>query len=64
MCQSSVYALDRERQELLVDEVARVKVEDGRITVEPLLGAPVSLAVRIREIDLMEHRIVVERVPG
>ena len=62
MCQSSLYAIDSGRQELLLEEVARLKIEGDEVTIEPLVGATVSLAARVTEIDLMKHRIVVERI--
>ena len=62
MCQSNVYAIDSGRQELLLEEVVRLEIEGDEVTIEPLFGEPFSLAARIKEIDLMKHRIVVERI--
>ena len=62
MCQSNVYAIDSGRQELLLEEVARLEIEGDEVTIEPLFGEPISLTARIKEIDLMKHRIVVERI--
>jgi predicted RNA-binding protein len=62
MCQSNVYSLQNDRQELLLAEAARLKIEGTELTIEPLVGAPISLAGRIKEIDLMKHRIVVEPI--
>ncbi len=62
MCQSNIYAIDGRQQELLLEEVARVEIEGDRIIVEPLFGERVSLTARIKEIDLMKHRIVVEKI--
>lgn len=61
MCQSDVYALDGGREELLAEEVATVEVDGDRITMKTLFGEPVSLSARIVEIDLMKHRIVLEK---
>lgn len=62
MCQSKVFTVDDDRQQLLLDEAARLTVDGDQIKVEPLLGTPISLSARIREIDLMGHRIVLEKV--
>ena len=62
MCQSSIYVIDSGRQELLLDEVARVEIEGNEVIMEPLFGERISLTARIKEIDLMKHRILVERI--
>ena len=62
MCQSSIYAIDTGRQELILEEVARVEIQGDSITMERLFGERVSLSARIKEIDLMKHRILVERI--
>ena len=62
MCQSNIYAIDTGRQELILEEVARVEIQGDSITMERLFGERVSLTARIKEIDLMKHRILVERI--
>ena len=61
MCQSSIYVIDEDREELLLEEVALVEVEGDRVALKTLFGEPLSLCARIKEIDLMKHRIVLER---
>lgn len=61
MCQSRVYAIAGGREELLLEEVAAVEVEGDRVVMRPLFGEPLSLRGRLKEIDLMKHRIVLER---
>jgi len=62
MCQSNVYAVDSGRQELLLEDVARLEIEGDEVTIEPLFGEQVSFSARIKEIDLVKQRIVVERI--
>ncbi len=62
MCQSNIYAIDTGRQELILEEVARVEIQGDSITMERLFGERVSLTARVKEIDLMKHRILVERI--
>lgn len=62
MCQSSVYAISGDREELILEEVASVEVEEGdKVVLRPLFGEPLSLHARLKEVDLMKHRIVLER---
>ena len=62
MCQSNVYVIDSEQQKLLLEEAVRLEIEGDEVIIEPLFGEPVSLSARIKEIDLMKHRIVVEKI--
>ncbi len=62
MCQSSVYAVNSGRQDLLLGEVTRLEIDGENVTVEPLFGEAVLLKARIKEIDLAQQRIVVERL--
>ena len=62
MCQSNLFAIDNGRQELLLEDVARVQTQGEQLTIEPIFGEPIILRARIKDIDLMKHRIVVERI--
>ena len=61
MCQSSVYILDKGQEELVLEEVAWVEVDGNQMTMKSLFGEPTFLFARIKEIDLMKHRIVLEK---
>ena len=61
MCQSNVYTLDKGREELLMEEVAAVAVEGNLVTIRSLFGEPLSISARIKEIDLVKNRIVLEK---
>jgi predicted RNA-binding protein len=61
MCQSNVYAVERDAETLVLEDVASMRVDGDRITMQTLFGEPVSLEGRIKEINLMKHRIVLER---
>ena len=61
MCQSNVYLIDGDREELVQEDVAIVEIDGDRVAMKTLFGEPVSLSARIKEIDLMKHRIVLEK---
>ena len=61
MCQSNVYLIEGEREELVQEDVALVHMDGGRVELKTLFGEPLSLDARIVEIDLMKHRIVLEK---
>ena len=61
MCQSNVFAIDNGREELLMEEVAGLEIDGGKITMRSLFGEPLSVLARIKEIDLIKNRIVLEK---
>lgn len=64
MCQSSVYAIDGEREELLLEDVALVEVDGDRVELKSLFGEPLSIRAQIKEINLVKHKIILERCEG
>lgn len=61
MCQSSVYIVDEGQEQLLLEEVALLEVKGDQVTLKTLFDEPASLLARVKEIDLVKHRIVLER---
>ena len=61
MCQSSVYAVNGEQEELLLEQVSAVEVDGEQVRLQTLFGEPLALRAWIKEIDLMKHRIVLQR---
>ena len=59
MCQSNVYLVDDDREELVSEEVAFVEVDGDRITMKTLFGEPRSVVGHITKIDLVKNRIEV-----
>jgi len=64
MCQSKAYLLRDGAEVLVLDEVSSVAIAGSQITLRPLFGEPVLVNGRIREIDLMSHRIVLDLDPA
>ena len=61
MCQSSVYTLEKGQEELVLEEVVWVEVDGNRVTLKSLFGEPLSLTAKIKTVDLMKHRILLEK---
>jgi len=64
MCQSSVYLLRENQEELILENATAISVEDGSVVLEELFGEHRHVAARIRRIDLLKHRILLEPVHG
>lgn len=60
MCLSKVY-FDRDgKKEVLLEEVASVTVDDGKLRLKTLFGEQQEVDARIKEIDLVAHSILLE----
>lgn len=59
MCLSSVYYEEDGERRLVMERAAGIRTEDGRVTVEDILGRSESLVGEIVSVDLMENVIVV-----
>jgi predicted RNA-binding protein len=60
MCLSKVYFDRGGRKEVLLEEVASVTVDDGRLQLKTLFGEQKEIDARIKEIDLLAHSILLE----
>lgn len=61
MCESNAYLKKDDGEELLLEDVTYVRPKDGRIVMSSLFGDEVTVDGDIVEIDLMAHRIVLEK---
>jgi len=63
MCESTVYLIDKNGQESLYFELVDKIVSDkNTIYLEDILGQKKSVNARIKELALVNHRIVLEEI--
>jgi predicted RNA-binding protein len=60
MCLSKVYFERGGKKEILLDEVASVTVDDGKLQLKTLFGEQKEINAQIKEIDLMAHTILLQ----
>ena len=60
MCLSKAYVERDGTPELLMEEVASVDIEDGKLRLKTLFGEEKEVAARISQIDFMTHRILLQ----
>ena len=60
MCLSSVYVDRGEEQELLAEDVALIRWDDGEMVMEDLFGGQHRVAAAIHEIDLVRHKVLLK----
>ena len=63
MCEASVYMVRQGQEELLMEKVDRIiPGEDGSIFMESIFGERKVVQGRIRELELVHHRVVLEEI--
>lgn len=62
MCLSTVYELCNNKKNLIQENVAAVRVENGKVILINILGAKTEIDAEIEKIDLMENFIVLKRI--
>lgn len=63
MCESNVYLSRGGQEELLMESVDRIiPAEDGNIFLESIFGERKIIKARIREMELVHHRIILEEI--
>jgi predicted RNA-binding protein len=60
MCQSHAYLLINGREQLVMEDVSLVKPQGDELLLVGMLGETKQLKARIKELQLMEHRILLE----
>ena len=62
MCLAKVYIGNNDETELLMEEIASLKTEGGKLLMTSLFGEEREIEASIKEIDFMGSRIVLEGV--
>ena len=60
MCESTVYFIKDDREELVLEGVDCLESEDGQIRLVNILGEEKMINARIKALSLVDHRIVLE----
>lgn len=61
MCLSTVYEIKDNKKSLIQENVAAVRVENGKVILVSILGAKTEVDAEIEKIDLMENYIVLKK---
>ncbi|HID96380.1 MAG TPA: CooT family nickel-binding protein [Candidatus Latescibacteria bacterium] len=64
MCMAKVYLEGEDEEELVLEEVATLRVDGDRLLLETIFGEQKSLAARIERIDFLNSRIVLSQPFG
>ena len=64
MCLAKAYVGSNNGKELLMEEIASLKAEDGKLLVTTLFGEQREIEASIKEIDFIGSSIILENVVG
>lgn len=63
MCEANVYLIDENgNEELILDSVDKVIPDDDGITLENIYSERKTIRARIKHMELVEHRIILENL--
>jgi len=62
MCEANVYLINKDIEELLLEQVDKIIPNNGEIYLENIFGERKTVAARIKELHLVDHRVILERI--
>jgi len=63
MCEANVYLIDENGKEVLIlDSVDKVILGEGEILLENIFNERKTVNARIKEMELVNHRIILEKL--
>ncbi len=61
MCEANAYLIKGENEELFFEKVDKVIPENGQLILENIFGQKKIIRARIKELALVDHKIILER---
>lgn len=63
MCEANAYLYEDGQEKLLLERVDKVVPKEGEVYLENIFGQRKMFEGRIKELLLVDHRIILERMP-
>jgi len=63
MCESNVYLKDGDNEVLIMESVDTIEPCENGVNLMDILGRRLFVPARIRDMTLLNHRIIVEKLP-
>ncbi len=60
MCQSNAYLVKNGQEQLVMEDVSLIKPQGDGLLLVGILGETKEIEARIKELQLMDHRILLE----
>jgi predicted RNA-binding protein len=62
MCESNVYLLKEGKEELVLEDISILRPEKDELYLQNIFGEQKKIRARIKELNLIDHRIILEEV--
>lgn len=63
MCEANAYLINGDQEELVLERVDKLTPSEEGILLENIFGQKKMLKARIKEMALVDHKIILERWP-
>jgi predicted RNA-binding protein len=64
VCEANAYIINGEQEDLFMEKVDRVIPENGQLILENIFGQKKIIKAQIKELALVDHRIILKRNEG
>ena len=62
MCEANAYLLKDGQEEMVFENVDRLQFQEGGLLLEDIFGRRLILNARIKELALVDHKIILEEI--
>ncbi|MBM4277926.1 MAG: CooT family nickel-binding protein [Deltaproteobacteria bacterium] len=62
MCEANAYLLKEGKEELILEDISVLRPEKEELYLQNIFGEQRRIKARIREMNLLDHRIVLEEI--
>lgn len=62
MCEANAYLSKENKEELVLEDIMILRPEEGEIYLQNIFGEQKRLKARIKEMNLVDHRIILEEI--
>jgi predicted RNA-binding protein len=62
MCEANAYLAKEREEELVLESIMILRPEDGQIYLQNIFGEQKRIKARIKEMNLVDHRIILEEI--
>ncbi len=60
MCEANAYLIKEGKEELILEDISILRPENGELYLQNIFGEQRRIKARIKEMNLLDHRIILE----
>jgi predicted RNA-binding protein len=62
MCEANAYVLREGKEELVLEDLMILRPEGGELYLQNILGEQRRIRARLKEVNLIDHRVILEEL--